>query len=78
MDQLSPYGLRSKYVLGKNTQKRYPEFFSRYLNSDEINARSVDTDQDIIGTQAQLMGMFEDFRTKNFSMFNSEHSSKLM
>lgn len=78
LGQLNPYGLRSKYIQGKNTQKRYPSLFNRYLNSDEIYARSADTDQNIIGAQAQLMGMFEDFNIQNHTLFNKDHAKNFM
>lgn len=64
LGELTPAGLRSHYILGKNIQATYPEFFDHYFNANEIEVRSTGWNRTIMSAIAHLEGIFDQFSEK--------------
>lgn len=64
LGELTPIGLRSHYILGKNIQAMYPEFFDHYFKANEIEVRSTGWNRTIMSAIGHIEGIFDGFSHK--------------
>jgi len=69
--ELASIGLRSHYVLGKNVQAKYSNFFNHYFQADEILIRSTGWNRTIMSAKAHIEGIFDSFKEQPLE-FNKE------
>lgn len=74
--ELNALGLRSHYLLGAATRKKYKDFLSLKYNPNELFIISTDVNRTIMSAMANLQGIFNNFSTPNLS-YNQIEKSKM-
>ena len=85
--ELNSIGLRSHYLLGSATRKKYNDFLSLNYNPNEIFILSTNVNRTIMSAMANLQGIFKNFSTPNLTnnqieksklnIFNSTYQPKI-
>ena len=85
--ELNSIGLRSHYLLGAATRKKYNDFLSLNYNPNEIFILSTNVNRTIMSAMANLQGIFKNFSTPNLTnnqieksklnIFNSTYQPKI-
>ena len=65
--ELNSIGLRSHYLLGTATRKRYENFLSKTFDCNEILIMSTDVNRTIMSAMANLQGIYKNFTTPNLT-----------
>ena len=65
--ELNSIGLRSHYLLGAATRKRYDNFLSKTFDCNEISIISTDSNRTIMSAMANLQGIYKNFTTPNLT-----------
>jgi len=60
--------LRSQYLLGIATKKRYDNFLSKNFDINEIFIVSTDSNRTIVSAMANLQGIYKNYTTQNLTM----------
>ena len=66
--ELSALGLRSHYLLGVATKKRYENFLSKSFDTNEIIIISSDVNRTIMSAMSNLQGIYRNYTTPNLTI----------
>ena len=66
--ELNSIGLRSQYLLGIATKKRYDNFLSKNFDINEIFIVSTDSNRTIVSAMANLQGIYKNYSTPNLTI----------
>ena len=66
--ELSALGLRSHYLLGVATKKRYENFLSKSFDTNEIFIISTDVNRTITSAMSNLQGIYRNYTTPNLTI----------
>ena len=66
--ELNSIGLRSQYLLGIATKKRYDNFLSKNFDTNEIFIVSTDSNRTIVSAMANLQGIYKNYSTPNLTI----------
>ena len=66
--ELNSIGLRSQYLLGIATKKRYENFLSKNFDINEIFIVSTDSNRTIVSAMANLQGIYKNYSTPNLTI----------
>ena len=65
--ELNSIGLRSHYLLGAATKKKYNDFLSETFDPNEIFIISTDVNRTIVSAMANLQGIYNNLTTQNLT-----------
>ena len=72
--ELNAIGLRSHYLLGVTTKKRYNNFLSKNFDTNEIFIISTDVNRTIVSAMANLQGIYNNYTTPNLTINQIENA----
>ena len=72
--EINAIGLRSHYLLGVTTKKRYNNFLSKSFDINEIFIISTDVNRTIVSAMANLQGMYKNYTTPNLTINQIENA----
>ena len=72
--ELNSIGLRSHYLLGAATRKKYKDFLSEKFDPNEIFIISTDVNRTLVSAMANLQGIYTNYTTPNLTEFQINKS----